>query len=107
MESKSSILLTCLLFATAFQLLLPLSEANPPSLKVGFYRKTCPKAESIVKATVRKFVLQNTGLVAGLIRMFFHDCFVRVIIIFILLRLYLTCFYDYYSVKSHMQMMWP
>jgi len=82
MESKSSILLTCLLFATAFQLLLPLSEANPPHLKVGFYSKTCPKAESIVKATVRKFVHQNTGLVAGLIRMYFHDCFVRVIILF-------------------------
>jgi peroxidase len=75
MESKISILITCLIFATAFQLLLPLSEA---SLKVGFYRhNNCPKAESIVKSTVRSFVLQNPGLGAGLIRLFFHDCFVR------------------------------
>ncbi|KAJ1697701.1 hypothetical protein LUZ63_006213 [Rhynchospora breviuscula] len=74
MESKISILVTCLTFATAFQLLLPLSEA---SLKVGFYKKTCPRAESIVKSTVRSFVRKNSGLGAGLIRMFFHDCFVR------------------------------
>jgi hypothetical protein len=75
METKTSILVTCLVCATAFQLLLPLSEA---SLKVGFYKKTCRKAESIVKGTVRSFVLKNPGLGAGLIRMFFHDCFVRV-----------------------------
>jgi hypothetical protein len=105
MESKSSILLTCLLFATAFQLLLPLSEANPPPLKVGFYSNTCPKAESIVKSTVREFVLQNPGLVAGLIRLFFHDCFVRVINYFYFILTVSHMFYDYYSVKSHLQMM--
>jgi peroxidase len=75
MESKISILVTCLIFATAFQLLLPLSEA---SLKVGYYRHhNCYRAESIVKSTVRSFVRKDPGLGAGLIRMFFHDCFVR------------------------------
>ncbi|KAJ3698132.1 hypothetical protein LUZ61_001837 [Rhynchospora tenuis] len=76
MESKISILITCLIFATAFQLLLPLSEA---SLEVGYYnyKNRCPKAESIVNYTVSSFVKKNSGLGAGLIRMFFHDCFVR------------------------------
>ncbi|KAF3336582.1 peroxidase 5-like protein [Carex littledalei] len=74
MESKISIFITCLVFAAAFQLLLPVSEA---SLKVGYYKSKCKKAESIVKSTVRNFIVKNPGLVAGVIRMFFHDCFVR------------------------------
>ncbi|XP_078164668.1 peroxidase 2-like [Carex rostrata] len=74
MESKISILITCLIFATAFHLLLPASEA---SLKVGYYKSKCKRAESIVKSTVGTYVKKNPGLGAGLIRMYFHDCFVR------------------------------
>ncbi|XP_078172623.1 peroxidase 2-like [Carex rostrata] len=78
MESKLSIWITCLIFATAFQLLLPVSEAYySRSLKVGYYRNKCRTAESIVKSTVRSYVKRNPGLGAGLIRMHFHDCFVR------------------------------
>ncbi|CAI9118790.1 OLC1v1020400C1 [Oldenlandia corymbosa var. corymbosa] len=47
------------------------------SLEVGFYQKTCPSAEAIVKSVVEKAFANDSGTAPAFIRLHFHDCFVR------------------------------
>ncbi|KAK9688946.1 hypothetical protein RND81_09G023900 [Saponaria officinalis] len=46
-------------------------------LSVGFYEKSCPNVESIIQEVVWKAVLNDSGIAASLIRLHFHDCFVK------------------------------
>ncbi|KAK9989126.1 hypothetical protein SO802_029365 [Lithocarpus litseifolius] len=45
--------------------------------RVGFYSTTCPRAESIVSSTVQCHFNSDHTVAAGLLRMHFHDCFMR------------------------------
>ncbi|TVU02442.1 hypothetical protein EJB05_52060, partial [Eragrostis curvula] len=56
----------------------PSSAPSANGLAIGFYGKTCPNAEKIVRGVVETEVKNNPGIGAGLIRMLFHDCFVEV-----------------------------
>jgi len=44
----------------------------------NFYEKSCPHAEKIVKEVVLSQFKFNQGIAPGILRLFFHDCFVEV-----------------------------
>lgn len=55
--------------------------ALPPlvsALSLNYYDKTCPHAESVVSKTVKNAAMNDRTLLAALLRMHFHDCFLRV-----------------------------
>lgn len=54
---------------------------NAQNLQVGFYRNTCPDLEHIVAMTTYNYISRAPTLAAPLLRMHFHDCFVRVCIL--------------------------
>ncbi|KAE8657385.1 Peroxidase 27 [Hibiscus syriacus] len=56
---------------------LVLSHSNVQGLNLGYYHKTCPNAESIIRKTTYGFISRAPTLAAPLLRLHFHDCFVR------------------------------
>ncbi|KAF8413417.1 hypothetical protein HHK36_001399 [Tetracentron sinense] len=73
MGSKS----TVKLLVSLVMMLVCLSSQLEAQLQVGFYRNTCKLAEFIVKEEVRNGFKIDNGVAPGLVRMHFHDCFVR------------------------------
>lgn len=87
MKGKLALLLTFVVFGLC----------NGGELRKRFYKKTCPAAESIIQVITWKHVAKNSTLPAKLLRMHFHDCFVRVIVIVWNLNEY-KCFVSYHFV---------
>uniref|UniRef100_A0A1J3D801 Peroxidase n=1 Tax=Noccaea caerulescens TaxID=107243 RepID=A0A1J3D801_NOCCA len=53
------------------------SVANPKGLDLNYYKHRCPDAEAIVRRVTIQYVTRQPSLAAALLRMHFHDCFVR------------------------------
>ncbi|KAL6548449.1 hypothetical protein OROGR_008870 [Orobanche gracilis] len=60
-----------------FLFLVALESCNGGKLRTNFYRRSCPPAEQIVQNITIKHVATDYALPAKLLRMHFHDCFVR------------------------------
>lgn len=50
-----------------------------------FYQFSCPQAEDIVMSVLEKAIAKEPRMAASLLRLHFHDCFVQVILFFVLL----------------------
>ncbi|XP_031249451.1 putative Peroxidase 48 [Pistacia vera] len=48
-----------------------------PGLEYDHYRDSCPDAEKIVRSMMSKLYCEQKDVSAALLRLFFHDCFIR------------------------------
>ncbi|KAI3789017.1 hypothetical protein L2E82_01801 [Cichorium intybus] len=71
----SSLNKTCILLVLLLATFTTLARGQ--RTRVGFYRATCPRVESIVQSAVQTAVQSNPAIAPGLLRMYFHDCFIN------------------------------
>ena len=55
-----------------------LQSGSTEGLTVGFYNNICPAAEATITNAVKSKFNTDKSVVPGILRMYFHDCFVRV-----------------------------
>uniref|UniRef100_A0ACD5V8D1 Uncharacterized protein n=1 Tax=Avena sativa TaxID=4498 RepID=A0ACD5V8D1_AVESA len=58
-------------------LLLLAASSAVAQLEIGYYSKSCPNAEAIVREEMMKIISVAPSLAGPLLRLHFHDCFVR------------------------------
>jgi len=68
-----------MLLPVALLLLAAGSSPVVAQLELGYYSKTCPNVEAIVRTEMEKIISAAPSLAGPLLRLHFHDCFVRVI----------------------------
>ena len=61
-----------------------LGVSHGGKLSLDYYKDTCPQALDIVREVTWKHVEQDLTVAAPLLRLHFHDCFIRVIHVFLL-----------------------
>ncbi|XP_073005413.1 peroxidase 57-like [Typha latifolia] len=61
----------------ALLLLVAQAATTSSSLQLHFYSNSCPRAEIIVRQVVQSHFQRDPSVTSGLLRLFFHDCFIR------------------------------
>ncbi|ESQ36401.1 hypothetical protein EUTSA_v10008157mg [Eutrema salsugineum] len=78
---KNILVLVVLLSVVGVSFAKPPHRHRNPHMKGGldldYYRFKCPQAEAIVRRVTFQYVSRRPSLAAALLRMYFHDCFVR------------------------------
>lgn len=64
-------------FVVMFFCLLVFMGSTEGQLQMGFYSRSCPNAEKIVQDYVNRHIHNAPSVAATILRMHFHDCFVR------------------------------
>ncbi|XP_051199513.1 peroxidase 1-like [Lolium perenne] len=64
-------------FLLPLSLLLLAASSAAAQLEIGYYSKSCPSAEAIVREEMVKIIAAAPSLAGPLLRLHFHDCFVR------------------------------
>ncbi|KAM1332010.1 hypothetical protein TB1_043662 [Malus domestica] len=77
MSSSKMLLIYFLQLLVGLATTLVMVQGQGQLTRLGFYSRTCPAAESIVKQTVQTHFNSNPSVAPGLLRMHFHDCFVQ------------------------------
>ncbi|XP_037460297.1 peroxidase 1-like [Triticum dicoccoides] len=64
-------------FLIPISLLVLAASSAVAQLEMGYYRKSCPDVEAIVREEMVKIISAAPSLAGPLLRLHFHDCFVR------------------------------
>ncbi|CAM0958487.1 unnamed protein product [Alopecurus aequalis] len=67
----------CTLLTLSLLLLAASSSLTMAQLQIGYYSKSCPDVEGIVRGEMVKIISAAPSLAGPLLRLHFHDCFVR------------------------------
>lgn len=54
------------------------STANGDELSAGYYEKTCPNVQHVVRSVMASRVAAQPRMAPAVLRLFFHDCFINV-----------------------------
>ncbi|XP_057541570.1 peroxidase 64-like [Amaranthus tricolor] len=65
------------IIAAIFSLLIFSAICHSDALSSNYYDKTCPSLESIVSSTVKEAFKTDKTVPAAVLRLHFHDCFIR------------------------------
>lgn len=79
MAMATSACKTMLLMAFMAAALVSSPSLAQSPLQYNFYGSSCPQAEATVRNVTEGIIRNDRTMGAALMRLFFHDCFVRVI----------------------------